>query len=88
MDTNSPKSPEKTFTLFELRRYDGDDGVMLVAYKGIIYDVSDCPRWRRGLHEGLHFPGQDLTFELEDAPHLEEVFSRPCVRRVGLLALD
>jgi predicted heme/steroid binding protein len=38
------------------------------------------------LHEGMHFPGQDLTTELSDAPHGEEVFSRPCVRLVGRLS--
>lgn len=77
---------ERVFTEQELRRYDGEDGPMLVAYRGVVYDLGDCPKWRTGLHEGLHFPGQDLTTELADAPHAEEVFRRPCVRRVGLLA--
>jgi predicted heme/steroid binding protein len=57
----------------------------LIAYHGIVYDVSDCPKWRSDLHEQLHFPGQDLTGELSDAPHQEEVFSRPCVKVVGKL---
>ena len=77
---------EPTFTLRELRRFDGEDGLIYVAYRGIVYDLSDCPKWRTGMHEQLHFPGQDLTGELLDAPHAEEVFTRPCVRRVGLLA--
>jgi len=59
---------------------------MYVAYQGIVYDVTDCPKWRRGLHEGQHFPGQDLTTELEhEAPHAEEVFNHPCVKVVGRL---
>lgn len=70
----------------DLRRYDGDGEPMYVAFEGIIYDVTDCPKWRTGLHEGLHFPGQDLTGELLEAPHTEEVFQRPCVKRVGRLA--
>jgi hypothetical protein len=38
------------------------------------------------MHEQLHFAGLDLTGELIEAPHGEEVFSRPCVKRVGRLA--
>ena len=73
------------FTASQLRRYDGDDGPAYIAYKGIVYDVSQCPKWRGTMHEGQHFPGQDLTSELPDAPHGEEVFRHPCVRRVGIL---
>jgi predicted heme/steroid binding protein len=76
---------ERVFTARELQRYDGEDGPMYIAYEGVVYDVSDCPRWRTGLHERLHFPGQDLTGELGDAPHGMEVFSRPCLKRVGRL---
>ncbi len=76
-------------TLAELRRHDGERGRRRwVACAGVVYDVTDCPKWRHGLHEGLHFPGLDLTEELPDAPHAEEVFERPCVRRVGRLAPD
>ncbi len=80
-----PASPERVFTELELRRYDGEAGPVYIAYQGIVYDLSDCPKWRTGMHEQLHFPGQDLTSELPDAPHAEEVFKRPCVRRVGVL---
>lgn len=71
----------------ELRRNSGDRGTpKWIAYQGIVYDVSDCPRWRRELHERLHFAGQDLTSELGDAPHAENVFTRPCVKTVGRLS--
>lgn len=70
----------------ELRRFDGTLGSRkYVACQGVVYDVTDCPKWRPDLHEGLHFPGQDLSRELPEAPHGREVFSRPCVKRVGLL---
>lgn len=73
-------------TEMELRRNNGDRGSRkYVAYKGIVYDVTDCPKWRMDMHENLHFPGQDLTSELPDAPHAEEVFSRPCIKIVGKL---
>ncbi len=74
------------FTLSDLRRYDGEDGQMYVAYRGKVYDVSSCPHWRSGIHENLHFPGQDLTSEFPDAPHGEEVFSFPCLQLIGYLA--
>ncbi len=80
------KINERLFSLSDLRRYTADEGgPILVAYQGIVYDVSDCPRWRSGMHEQMHFPGLDLTSELPDAPHKDEVFRRPCVRRVGRL---
>ena len=73
-------------TELELRRNDGERGSRkYVAHEGIVYDVTDCPKWRQELHENLHFPGQDLTSELPDAPHAEDVFARPCVKIVGKL---
>lgn len=70
----------------ELRRQNGERGTRkFVAYNGIVYDVTDCPKWRLDLHENLHFAGQDLTTELPDAPHKEDVFTRPCVKVVGRL---
>ena len=76
---------ERIFTEQELRRYDGENGPQYIAFNGIIYDITDCPKWRTGMHEGLHFPGQDLTGEISDAPHSDEVFRHPCVKRVGRL---
>jgi predicted heme/steroid binding protein len=76
---------ERLYTLRQLLSYDGEAGAMLIAFDGVVYDVTDCPHWRSGLHEGQHFPGQDLSSEIENAPHSVEVFSRPCVRRAGLL---
>lgn len=77
---------ERTFTDRELQQYNGERGQpAYVAYNGSVYDVTDCPKWRNGLHEQLHFAGTDLTRSLRKAPHLEEVFLRPCVRRVGRL---
>ncbi len=82
---NLPMS-EKTFTERELQRYNGENGQpAYIAYAGVVYDVSACPKWRTGLHEQLHFAGIDLTRSLRKAPHTESVFSRPCVKRVGVL---
>jgi predicted heme/steroid binding protein len=77
---------ERRFTRSELLAYNGERGrPVYVAYQGTVYDVSDCPKWRTGFHEQQHFPGQDLTYELPEAPHGVEVFRRPCVKRVGIL---
>jgi predicted heme/steroid binding protein len=79
--------PDVTITVQELRRNTGERGSRkYVAFQGVVYDVTDCPKWRLDLHENLHFPGQDLTGELADAPHADDVFQRPCVKIVGRLA--
>ena len=46
-----------------------------IAYKGVVYDVSSSRLWWEGKHYE-HWAGQDLTHELPDAPHTEEVFTR------------
>ena len=78
--------PDRIVTQMELRRSTGERGTRkLIAFEGVVYDVTDCPKWRLEMHEQLHFPGQDLSSELPDAPHKEDVFSRPCVKIVGKL---
>ena len=78
--------PANIITEVELRRNTGERGTRKFnACNGIVYDVTDCPKWRTDLHEQLHFPGQDLTSELPDAPHKEDVFTRPCVKVIGKL---
>ena len=53
-----------------------------VAFKGLVYDVSASRLWRSGKHYE-HWAGQDLTDELEDAPHNEKVFEKfPVVGRL------
>jgi predicted heme/steroid binding protein len=77
---------DRMVTIAELRHHSGGRSTRKwIAYNGIVYDVTDCPRWGKELHEGLHFPGQDLSTELIDAPHSENVFTRPCVRIIGRL---
>ena len=81
--------PERWVSMHELRRSTGERGApMWVAVDGIVYDVSQCDRWRTGLHEGQHFPGQELTQEFTETPHGVEVWGHPCVRRIGRLKTD
>ncbi len=63
------------FTEEELRKYDGhDEQAAYIAFKGKVYDVSSSKVWKNGTHFKKHFAGHDLTAELADAPHGEEVF--------------
>lgn len=65
-----------TYTRSQLALRNGQDRPEIwVAYKGLIYDVTKSRLWRRGQHYE-HWAGQDLTEELKDAPHAEEVFER------------
>jgi predicted heme/steroid binding protein len=78
--------PDRTITRMELMLSTGERGTrMLIALDGLVYDVTNCPKWLTGLHEGLHFAGQDLTSEFPDAPHKDEVFSHECALIVGKL---
>jgi len=52
-----------------------DKPYIWIAYKGIVYDVTNSRLWTNGKHYE-HWAGQDLTEELADAPHTEKVFER------------
>ncbi len=60
----------------QLAMFNGSDKPEIyVAYKGLVYDVSESRLWKNGKHYE-HWAGQDLTEELKDAPHAEWVFDR------------
>lgn len=66
----------KGYTRSQLALRNGQDKPEIwCAYKGFIYDVSASRLWRNGQHYE-HWAGQDLTEELADAPHTEEVFNK------------
>ena len=70
------KSEFLSITPAQLALRNGQDKPEIwIAYKGQVYEVSASRLWRQGKHYE-HWAGQDLTGELEDAPHTEEVFSR------------
>ncbi|MGB1240972.1 MAG: cytochrome b5 domain-containing protein [Chitinophagales bacterium] len=65
-----------TYTSFQLALRNGQDKEEIwVAYKGIIYEVTQSRLWRNGKHYE-HWAGQDLTPELQNAPHTEIVFEK------------
>lgn len=66
----------KEYTRSQLALRNGQDKEEVwIAYKGVIYDVTNSRLWRHGKHYE-HWAGQDLTDELGDAPHTTSVFER------------
>ena len=64
------------FTKSQLALRNGQDKPEIwIAFKGLIYDVSNSRLWNNGKHYE-HWAGQDLTDELPDAPHTDTVFEK------------
>ena len=64
------------YSLSQLSLRNGTDREEVwIGYKGYIYDVTRSRLWRMGKHYE-HWAGQDLTAELADAPHTENVFDK------------
>lgn len=72
------------FDITELQKFDGNNGrPVYVAYKGKVYDVSNSKLWKKGLHMKRHHAGQDLTADIQGAPHATDVLDR--YPQVGIL---
>ena len=75
---------EKTFTLEDLQKYNGQDGnPTYFACNGVVYDVSGSKLWKNGKHMNRHQSGSDLSEDIKNAPHPVEVLER--YPRVGVL---
>ena len=73
----------KEFTRSQLALRNGQDREEIwCAFQGNIYDVSKSRMWKNGQHYE-HWAGQDLTNELKDAPHNDNVFDK--FKIVGIL---
>ncbi|WP_428985373.1 cytochrome b5 domain-containing protein [Sphingobacterium oryzagri] len=72
-----------TYSKGQLALRNGQDKPAIwIAYKGMIYDVGASRLWKGGKHYE-HWAGQDLSEELQDAPHAEWVFDRfPLIGRL------
>lgn len=53
-----------------------------VSFEQVIYDVTESRLWRQGKHYE-HWAGQDLTAEMQDAPHAAHVFKK--FKVIGIL---
>ncbi len=67
----------KEFTKEELAKFNGKNGTPIyVAYNGKVYDLSSSSLWEEGEHQGMHIGGEDMTKEIADAPHENDVLER------------
>ncbi len=67
----------KKFSKEELKKFDGKSGVPIyVAYKNKVYDLTQSPLWKFGIHANTHKAGIDSTESILSAPHGEGVFER------------
>jgi predicted heme/steroid binding protein/uncharacterized membrane protein len=65
------------FDIAELEKFDGSNGrPVYVAYQGKVYDISNSKLWKNGLHMKRHHAGQDLTVDIQGAPHEPDVLER------------
>lgn len=60
----------KSFTIEELKQYNGKDGnKAYIAVDGKVYDVTNSASWKGGRHNGYE-AGADLTDEIKNkSPH-------------------
>ena len=65
------------FDIAELEKFDGNNGrPVFVAHKGKVYDISNSKLWKNGLHMKRHHAGQNLTADIQGAPHEPDVLDR------------
>ena len=65
---------DKIFTIDELKKFDGKEGKKAyVACDGKVYDVTVSDMWEDGEHSGIHEAGLDLSDDIDNAPHGNEV---------------
>lgn len=68
----------------ELPKYNGEhSNPTYIAHGGRVIDVSRSELWKGGLHMQRHHAGNDLTADIEGAPHGLEVLER--YPQVGIL---
>jgi predicted heme/steroid binding protein/uncharacterized membrane protein len=74
----------KEFDMETLSKFNGHGGQPLyIAHQGKVFDVSNSKLWKTGLHMQRHQGGNDLTADIEAAPHGPEMLER--FPQVGIL---
>jgi predicted heme/steroid binding protein len=74
----------KEFDRNVLAEFDGSDGKpVYIAFDRKVYDISKSRLWKGGSHMKRHHAGEDLTEDIELAPHGAEMLRR--FPQVGVL---
>jgi predicted heme/steroid binding protein/uncharacterized membrane protein len=74
----------KEYSPEELAKNNGKDGnPTLISHKARVFDISESKLWKGGAHMNRHQGGNDLTADIQAAPHGEEVLER--YPQVGIL---
>ena len=61
----------------ELSKFNGKEGnPVYIVHRGRVIDVSASKLWKTGLHMNRHHAGNDLTTDIQAAPHGLEVLDR------------
>jgi len=67
----------KSFDEKALSEFNGKDGRgVYIAHQGKVYNLSESKLWEGGLHMKRHEAGQDLTTDIQAAPHGPDVLER------------
>ena len=76
---------DQTFNLEELAQYDGLEGrKAYIAVDGVVYDVTEIPQWKDGIHQGRFQAGKDYSEAIRsESPHGLSMLSR--ATKVGVL---
>jgi predicted heme/steroid binding protein/uncharacterized membrane protein len=74
----------KEFDPDELSQCDGKDGKpVYIVHRGRVIDVGGSKLWKGGVHMKRHHAGEDITADLQAAPHGPDVLDR--YPQVGVL---
>lgn len=67
----------KEFDEDTLKENNGDESSpVYVAYRGKVYDLTDSKLWKNGKHMNRHHAGQDMTTDIQAAPHDPDVLEK------------